>query len=325
MSERSGIVCGGNWIVDRVKTIDAYPREEKLANIRTESRRHGGCAFNVLVSLAKLGAPFPLSGIGLVGEDEDGDYVVALCRQFGIDASAIGRTAKAATSYTDVMSVADTGRRTFFHARGANSLLGPEHFDFSGLTAKHLHLGYLLLLDSLDNLDSACSTGAAEVLRAAKEAGLTTSIDLVSEASDRFRDLVPPALPFVDVCFMNEYELSQTTGISVLEDVGQEVVRKAVAALFDLGLTGAAVIHSARFAFSITHKGEESWVPCEQLEGIESTVGAGDSFAAGYLYGFHDSRNHSACLLLGVQAATSCLKGWQGWERKRRRLSSSSI
>src|SRR4051812_31812138 len=122
---RSGIICGGNWIVDRVKTIDHYPGEETLANILSESRQNGGCALNVLMDLAKLGATFPLSGIGVIGEDTDGEFILSVCQEQGIDTSLLVRTESAPTSYTDVMTNRSTGRRTFFHARGANRLLRP--------------------------------------------------------------------------------------------------------------------------------------------------------------------------------------------------------
>ena len=67
--KRHGITAAGNWIVDRVKTIDAWPQEERLANILSESHGGGGGAHNVLVDLALMKAPFPLRASGVVGND----------------------------------------------------------------------------------------------------------------------------------------------------------------------------------------------------------------------------------------------------------------
>src|ERR1700722_13741107 len=112
---KQGILAGGNFILARGKMIDEYPPEDALTNIRSESVSNGGAAFNVLADLARLGFPHPLAGIGLVGDDEAGDYVLDQCRSDGIDATQIRKTREAPTSYTDVMTVQSTGRRTFFH------------------------------------------------------------------------------------------------------------------------------------------------------------------------------------------------------------------
>ena len=54
---RCGILAGGNWIIDQVKLIDVYPKPEQLGNIHGQSQGTGGAPFNVLVDLAKSGAP----------------------------------------------------------------------------------------------------------------------------------------------------------------------------------------------------------------------------------------------------------------------------
>ncbi|MFD2144047.1 carbohydrate kinase family protein [Mucilaginibacter antarcticus] len=111
---RNGILVGGNWIVDQVKLIDVFPEEEKLVNIFSESSCNGGSAYNVITDLAKLQANFPLSGVGLVGDDERGDQIIQHCQSVGINTEQIRKTKESYTSYTDVMSVKETGRRTFF-------------------------------------------------------------------------------------------------------------------------------------------------------------------------------------------------------------------
>ena len=54
----------------------------------------------------------PLAGVGLVGEDADGNFIMADCARFKIDADAMQQTSAAPTSFTDVMTVQATGRRT---------------------------------------------------------------------------------------------------------------------------------------------------------------------------------------------------------------------
>ena len=56
---RSGIIAGGNWIVDHVKLIDTWPPQDALATILSQSWGNGGSPYNVLKNLARLGASFP--------------------------------------------------------------------------------------------------------------------------------------------------------------------------------------------------------------------------------------------------------------------------
>jgi sugar/nucleoside kinase (ribokinase family) len=79
------LLAGGNWIIDQVKMIDVYPQPEQLANIRSQSQGTGGAPYNVLIDLARTGAPFPLSAAGLVGQDSLGEQILATCRQHKID------------------------------------------------------------------------------------------------------------------------------------------------------------------------------------------------------------------------------------------------
>src|SRR5947207_13432141 len=103
-SARSGILAGGNWIIDQVKLIDVYPQPEQLANIRSQAQGTGGAPYNVLVDLARLGVAFPLFAAGLVGRDALGLLILEDCRKHKIDARLLRATRLAPTSYTDVMT-----------------------------------------------------------------------------------------------------------------------------------------------------------------------------------------------------------------------------
>lgn len=309
--ERTGVLGAGNWIIDHVKVIDTFPEQDALASILGQSRGTGGAPYNVLVGLAKLGAPFPLSGAGLVGEDEHGDAILSDCASLGIDITQMHRTRSAGTSFTDVMTVKATGRRTFFHMRGANSLLGEEHVDLEISSAKILHLGYILLLDRLDRIAEDGTTGIARLLRRARECGFKTSVDVVSEDSDRFVTTVTPALPHVDYLVINEFEASRSTGteISVGGKVDFSRASAAAATLLDSGVNAWVVIHCPEGALARSHAGEEARqgsvrIPDGQIAGA---AGAGDAFAAGLLYGLHDGRDMRECLRMAVCAAASNL------------------
>jgi len=77
------------------------------------------------------------------------------------------------------------GGRSFM--RGARMPTGAGPISISRKrTPRIFHLGYLLLLDALDQPDAKFGTQAARLLAAAQAAGVKTSVDVVSEDSDRF-------------------------------------------------------------------------------------------------------------------------------------------
>jgi sugar/nucleoside kinase (ribokinase family) len=309
---RSGLLAAGNWIIDQVKMIDVYPRRDQLANIGGQYRGTGGAPYNVCITLARLQAPFRLGGAGLVGQDDLGRAILEDCRRHGIDTRHLRATPLAPTAFTDVMTENGGSHRTFFHHRGANALWDGADLDFKKHKARLFHLGYLLLLDALDASDGRFGTKAARLLHAAQQAGMKTSVDVVSEDSDRFARVVPPALRYADYCFLNEIEAGKTTGFRIREPDGRLntiSLRHAAGALLQAGVRELVVIHFPEGGFMRTRKGEDYWQSALKLpaERIRATAGAGDAFAAGVLLGLHEEWELPRCLLTGVCVAAASL------------------
>ena len=141
---------------------------------------------------------------------------------------------------------------------------------------------------------------------------MKTSVDVVSEDSDRFADIVGPALKHSDYCILNEIEAGKTAGFKIrqtdgsLDTVG---LRHAAGALLQQGVSELIVIHFPEGAFARTRKGEDIWQSSLKLpkKYIQGTAGAGDAFCAGVLYGLHEDWELSKCLELGVCAAAASL------------------
>ncbi len=311
-ASRTGLLAGGNWIVDQVKLIDRFPQPERFANIASEFKGTGGAPYNVLLNLAKLGAPFPLQGAGLVGKDELGTGILADCAKHKIETRHLRQTGEAPTSFTDVMTEIKGGRRAFFHMRGANALWNGADLNFARSKDKLFHLGYLLLLDELDRPDKDLGTKAAVLLSAAQAAGLKTSIGLVTEDSDRFSKVVAPALKFTDYCVVNEFEAGKTAGFRIRQADGSldtVALRHAAGAMLQLGVKEVVVIHFPEGAFARTRKGEDFWQSSVNLPDkyIVGFAGAGDAFCAGVLYGLHETWDLQRCLETAVCAAAASL------------------
>ncbi len=311
-SNRKGILAGGNWIIDQVKLIDVFPQREQLANIHSQYEGTGGAPYNVLVDLAMLGAKFPLQGAGLVGKDALGAQILDHCKKLGIDTKFLTVAPKSTTSYTDVMTEMTGRRRTFFHNRGANAQWDGKELNFAKTKAKIFHLGYLLLLDAIDAPDKKYGTRGAALLAAAQEAGLKTSVDVVSEDSDRFAKIVTPALKYTDYCILNEIEAGKTTGFKIRQADGKldtVSLRHSAGALLQLGVKEVVVIHFPEGGFARTRDGKDYWQSSLKLSDkyIAGTAGAGDAFCAGVLYGLHEELDLQQCLLHGVCAAAASL------------------
>jgi len=292
--ERKGVIAAGNMLVDHVHQIVQWPERGWLAEIIHSERATGGAPLNVLLTLAKMHVGLPLQAVGLIGEDSDGDYIMAMLDQYHVNRQRVQRTTFAPTSMSQVMTD-PTGQRTFFHSPAANRLLDLPAFDRLDASMKIFHLGYLLLLDSLDLPDDEFGTRSARLLAQMREQGYETSLDLVSRKGDpRYQPLVLPALRYVDYLVINELEAGEFSGLDMRNgDDAPDIDHIALAAsqLLAAGVKQRVVIHCPEGAWGEAPGEPGQWIASKQLEQEEiiGSVGAGDAFCAGFLYGCHEA------------------------------------
>lgn len=309
---RKGICVAGNLIVDITYPIERWPRQSELTTITDGiTRSVGGAVCNVITDLAKLDETLPLSALGVIGDDAEGEFILEqLGRHENIDLSLLGR--KGTTSFTAVMSDNRTKARTFFQYRGANALFDESFIDWDRIDAEILHVGYILLLDALDQADGEYGTKMARLLAEAQSRGIRTSIDVVTESGDRFRTLVPPALRYTDYCVINELEAQQITGVLLRDEEEKlypEHMEEALRKMKELGVSTWAVIHCPEGGYGLDEKNHFLTVRSLKLpEGyIKGTVGAGDAFCAGVLYGAEKGWGLAESVRLGTCAAAASL------------------
>lgn len=309
---RTGILAAGNFIVDYVKIISDYPQQDMLASIYSETHTNGGGAYNVLKDLAKMEAKFPLQACGLVGADDKGNWVKKDCEEAGIDTTYLAQDEKQSTSYTDAMTVQSTGRRTFFHQRGANQAFDGSQIDFEQCNTKLFYLGYLMLLDKIDSyVEEGGLTFGAQLLKQASESGLTTCVDLVSQPQPQYKEKVTCALPYIDILILNEVEAELVTEKSIRPNktLDSDAVIAAAKALLSLGVRKTVVVHFPEGAIAVESNGaihQEHSLKLPQ-DYIRGATGAGDAFAAGLLYCLHEEKELTEGLQLGIDCAAACL------------------
>ncbi len=310
--KREGIALVGSILTDNVKMIRTYPEKGMLATITGESLGVGGCVPNSGIDLKRIAPTLKVYAFGKVGKDYKGEYVVNEMNEAGIDTSGVIISDVAPTSYSDVMTVEGTGERTFFHNRGANAEFCPDDVDVDSLKCKMLHAGYLMLLDSFDKLNDDGATPMSEFLKKVREKGIKTSIDLVSESSGNFNKVVKASLPHCDYVIINEVEAGEVVGIKPRNDCGElleDRLRLIAEKLLELGVKEKVIIHCPEAGCCLDKKGGYTQVNSIKLKKgfIKGSVGAGDAFCAGALYGLYNDYKDQEILELANLVAVNCL------------------
>lgn len=305
-SNRTGIAVAGTVLVDKINEISAYPNAGELTQIRSIQNAAGGCVPNVALDLKKIDPQLAVSAIGKIGNDAEGEFITNILQCGGVSTTGLAVMPGEKTTFTEVMSVSG-GQRTFFVYPGSGADFGVADMDFGAIDAKILHLGYFLLLQKVDDGDGL------KILQKAKEVGLETSIDLVSENSDRY-GLVLPCLPYTDYLIINELEAGKLAGIEPKPENLQAICEKLKA----LGVQKKVIIHMPERSVCLSEEGYSVLGSYILPDGyIQGTTGAGDAFCAGALIGIYNGWSDmeimefaSGCAVMALSSpdATSGMK-----------------
>lgn len=266
---------GGMVLVD-AQTISDLIQQLPTAGMTAP----GGSAGNTTFALARMGAS--TSFLGKTGNCGQGGFYRDGFARLGGDAS---RFKIGAIPNGHCLSlVTPDGERTMRTDLGAAMTLTPDEIsarDFEG--SHHAHIeGYLLFNESL----------MRKVLRSAKEAGCTISLDLASfEVVNATKSILPEILrDYVDIVFANEEEGAAFTGIT---DDYRAMARHLAE------LTDIAAIKVGAHGSYIARAGEVERIEPMHAARVVDTTGAGDLWAAGFLYGWSQNRPLAECGQIG--------------------------
>ncbi|WP_088035159.1 carbohydrate kinase family protein [Evansella clarkii] len=305
---KEGIAIAGMIAVDEIKRVEQYPNRSELSTIKSVKRSIGGAVSNCSVALARIDGELPIEVVTLVGDDDRGEFLKEQLGKFAnIDLSQLKVTGQ--TPFTDVIQDKET--RTFFTFSGNSGSFTEDTIEFDNLNAKILHIGYILLLNYLDQEDETYGTKMAKLLKRAQDAGVKTSIDIVSETSDRYLKIVPPSLKYTNYCIINEIEAGKSTGVPLRDESGRLITENMKTALYKLkgyGVEDWVVIHAPEGSFGFDGENLLS-VPSLFIDNslIKGTVGAGDAYASGTLYGALKGLTLVEAMKLGTAAAATSL------------------
>ena len=253
----------------------------------------GGSAANTIAGMAALGGACAF--IGQVADDQLGEVFAHDIRAAGIRFDTASRAGQPTTGRCLIFVTPD-GQRTMNTFLGASHYLPAEALD-AGLIAdaRYLYLeGYLWDPEE----PRAAMRAAIDIARAAgRKVAFTLSAEFVIDRHrGAFRDLIEAGL--IDILFANEAEI-----VSLTEAVD---VESAIAAVQDK-VPLLVVTLSERGALAQTG-GTRVTVPAQPIDKVVDTTGAGDLFAAGFLFGQARGRSLEQSLTLGAICAAEVIQ-----------------
>ena len=311
-SSRHGFIAGGTWCLDRNRKINAWPREDSVGIAWGLEERGGGPACNLAIDIRRLDPSMPVETIGLVGDDEAGRKLIAEADKAGLDRRQMQVSRDGLTHTTEAFVSQASGLRTHISDLGVAALLTPEHFDFSTTTARFMHLGLPGIHPKMDDRWGDDANGWVTVLKAARQAGLQTNLELCTVTPERLRGLILPCLPHLDTLVVNDSEIGALAEIVTNIDGRTDInaCKAACAVILAQGAMRLVTIHFPEGAITVPRDGSPVFVPSVAVppNAVVGPNGAGDAFAAGFMYGLHEEWPLEDSLWLGHAAAACSLR-----------------
>ena len=291
------VVCLGIHILDVLgRPVTRIPPRQDVDLIEEIRLTVAGTAAGTSVDLAKLGAS--VLAMGAIGEDAAGNFIVDTMARYGIDTTGLVRKASVQTSAT-MLPIRPNGERPALHVLGANAELTLDDIGWDAIaSARHLHFGGTYLMPKLDGAPTA------DVLRFARERGVTTTLDIIAIDRPDLLATIEPALPHIDYFMPGLDEARMICGLQDRHDVIRFFLDRGVGhTVFKMGGDGS----------SIAWRGDDGVVEEIRLPAIETTVvdstGCGDSYCAGFIVGLLAGWDLERCGRLGAACGALVITG----------------
>jgi len=279
--------------------VPRFGQEEQLVDDYTLEMGGSTCIF--ACQAAKLGMRVGI--MGKVGRDYFGRLILKRLRSCGVDIRYVTIEKKLKTGLG--IALCKENDRSILTIMGSLNALEPGDVTAKFLnTTRHLHHGSFFLQTGL-------KPGIPNIFRAAKKQGITTSLDTNWDPAENWNSTLNETLSLTDIFMPNKQELLHITkaesledGIKTLHEAGVRIV------VLKMGETGAL----------LSSEGQFHYCKVTPVVGGDS-VGAGDSFDAGFLAGWLRGLPLPSCLRLACGCGRSVarqiggLRGQPSWEQ----------
>lgn len=281
---RFGLAKGTMTLVDHDSSEAMYKAFAETTAVS------GGSAANTAVGIADFGASVEF--LGKVRDDELGAIFTKDIQAAGVRFTVPMGTTGPGTGRCMIM-VTEDAEKTMCTSLGIGDLLGPEDIDVEAVAAAEVVYleGYLCGLHSTD-------ATVERTIAAAERAGTLVSLSLSDPLwVELHGSSLDSLLDRVDLLFGNEEEACGMAGTATLEEALPILNRRCATVAVTRGPAGSVVASDGRTVE----------VPAEPVRHVVDTTGAGDLFAAGYLYGVVAGFDPGRCARLGGLAAAEVI------------------
>ncbi|ATZ61128.2 MAG: carbohydrate kinase family protein [Methanosarcinales archaeon Met12] len=268
------------YAVDKCTTSKKFAKPGEEADIINAKGCPGGSAANTIVGLARLG--LSTGFIGIVGDDAEGDVIMDEFAVEGVDVSRIRR--EVGCSGAALVFVDAQGERALYISPGVNDALYIDKGDLEyANNAQFVHMDSFVSAEQLEMQKKFMKETRAAVSFAP---GMMCF---------KFKfDVLKPIIESCHIVFLNEGEIHSLTSVGykkggeILLNVGAEMV------VVTLGKKGCYIAN------------EDIYIAASGACAVDTT-GAGDAFAAGFLYGLSKGERMRRCGELGTAVASMCI------------------
>lgn len=274
-----------------MRLIDAEEAAKLYEAMGPATERSGGSVANSIAGLASFGAKCGF--IGRVAADQFGGIFRHDIRSLGIDYTTEPATDGAPTARCLVLVTPD-GERTMNTFLGASVDFTPGDIDTDLISgAKIVYLeGYLFDKD-------AAKSAFREAARLAKDTGAKVALTLsdpfcVDRHRDDFRTLVKED---ADIVFANEKEITTLYEVNSFDEAADAALQDCEMAVLTRSEEGSVIVGA----------GETTQIPADPVARVMDATGAGDLYAAGFLFGLTQGLTLEICGRLGSLAAAEVI------------------
>lgn len=283
--DKHGMVKGWMDLIDTERAVAIYQA------LGSAVEMSGGSAANTIVGVASFGARGAY--VGKVTDDDLGHVFAHDLNAVGVQFHA-GQRQNAIPTGRCLICVTPDAERTMNTYLGASSTLCVGDVDFDAVaSASVLYMeGYLF---DRDEAKAAFREAAGAAHAAGRLVSLTLSDSFcVERHRDDFRDLVSDE---VDLLFGNEAELIALYQTETLDQAVAQARRHSPLVACTVGAQGSLVVTPEEVISS----------PAVPVRRVVDTTGAGDLYAAGFMYGLTNGRGLGECAQLGAIAASEVI------------------
>jgi sugar/nucleoside kinase (ribokinase family) len=220
-----------------------------------------------------------------LGDDEFGSIALQRLAEKGVDLSSVKRVSGGTSTGVTILLVHD-GKRHILTYPGTMSEMTASDLDMNYLASgRHFHLSSLFL-------QKALQPDLPRICRQLKAEGLTLSLDTNDDPDDQWGGVLGELLGIVDIFLPNDDEARRISGKPDAESAIEALAKRVPIVAVKCGKQG-----------SLVQTGGHRWSLPAQLVTPVDTIGAGDSFNAGFLTAFLRGGAPDACAAFGNRTA----------------------